>query len=610
MAETDFLRVIAENTRDIISIFDADFKRYYISPSVFDITGYTREEILAMDTNMPIPPDDVQAVQPIILAALAEAKSCVVEHRLIHKNQSIIWVEVLIKPILDNTGRIVWILTSAREITDRKRQEKELDIERKLREQLYNISSLSHEIRTPLTTLMSALQLLKDGLGHEHATLVKTLHACGEMLIGMVENVLDFSRLSHGKAFLHQIDFDLFELCRNTTALYATAAEDKGLSMTLSIDPDLPQYVHGDPYKLNQIISNLLVNSIRYTRQGTIDFAVKKSAGDAIEFEVTDTGIGIPKEMTEKIFEPFVRHEGEWQQNSRGAGLGLAIVKTLVTMMKGEIKVESAVNRGSTFLVRLPLRNGASVSTPLRGNVSGMKILLVEDVATNQILFQTLLGNAGAVCVCVSEIDAAVDKIMSTAFDVILLDMHLGKDDSLALLTLMKNRGVSVPVIAFSADASDETYEKAIASGIRDYVIKTARFDTLTEVISRYRKTSMQDFDLQIYEGIRQVDKLGHRHALQLLDDDLYRFMCDFADAISKHDPTLMKNAVHRIRPVLKQIVYDRLLRILSDVELLIAESRWTEVAKLESQCIDMINRLRLAIGRGSVSGESLGDGK
>lgn len=604
MQNTDFLRIIADNTRDVISIFDPRFERKYISPSVIDLIGYSPAEIFSMTVNDPIPEEDAAFVGPIVRRAIEKGESCTVEHRLIHKNGSIVWVEVVVRPIFSERGNLTWVLTSARNISDRKSKERELETERRLRQELYSISSLGHEIRTPLAILVSTLELLRESAQEpEHLKLLTTLDSVSHTLSALVNNVLDYARLREGKSQANYEDFDLHELCENLYSAHTTAAADKGIHLGLAVDKSVPRMIRSDAHKLRQILTNLLNNAIKFTESGTIQFTVNAQAGK-IRFELTDTGMGIPNDLLEEIFEPFVQQRETVAKHS-GSGLGLSIVKSLLSLLGGSISVQSRLNEGSKFVFTIPCVP-ASDATPSAsgGDISGMKILFVDDLLISQDLHRRLFERAGAHCQVCSDVRQALMLGADQAFDAILLDVHMSDQNGLAFVASLKAKFPGAEVIIYTADTSDDVIKTAKESGATEFIGKPVEFRILLDIIGRYRRKRL--LDLSIYQELYHTDQREYFRAIALLIDDFKLFRTELNRCLEEHDVMGLKKVMHRIKPIAKQTKCATLVEFLSGDDQFESPQQYERLASHRRQLTELINSILAELAVIQAHGTSL----
>ncbi len=280
------------------------------------------------------------------------------------------------------------------------------------------ISVVSHELRTPLNAIIGMADLLRDtSLSREQADMLQTLRSSSRMMLGLVEEVLDFSKIEAGKVALEKVDFDLHALVNSTCRMLALQASAKGLEFVVSIMPEVPHALRGDPHYLRQVLVNLAGNALKFTERGSVTVHVAvQSEGDAdvrLKFSVRDTGIGIPAEAQARIFESFTQADQSTTRRFGGTGLGTTIAKQLVELMGGRIGLESTVGLGSTFWCELPFgkqppRAGGGV-----GELAGARVLLVGFPAPEASPLAEALAAWGATPVAVADVEAGLARLVS-----------------------------------------------------------------------------------------------------------------------------------------------------------------------------------------------------
>ena len=296
------------------------------------------------------------------------------------------------------------------------------------------LANMSHEIRTPMNGVMGMLELLQDAeLTPRQQRFATTAFRSAEMLLELINTILDFSKIEAGKLELSLVDFDLTQATEDVCEMLASRAHEKGVDLVLDIRNDVHSSVHGDVTRFRQVLVNLVGNAIKFTSSGAVTVRASTveagASGQTVRFEVRDTGIGISDDMREQLFRPFVQADASMTRRFGGTGLGLAITKELVTLMGGAVGLESAEGVGSTFWFTLPLESRPSelvdTSTPANA-LSGRRILVVDDNATNREVLRERLGSWGANVSLASDGNRALvllrSQLRRVPYDLVILD--------------------------------------------------------------------------------------------------------------------------------------------------------------------------------------------
>lgn len=364
------------------------------------------------------------------------------------------------------------------------------------------LANMSHEIRTPMNSILGMANLaLNREVDPKNRDYLEKIHSSGEHLLGIIDDILDFSRLDAGKLKINTADLNLGRVLESVNNLVAGKAAAKGLKLAFDIDAGLNPNLCGDPLRLVQILVNYADNAIKFTKQGRIAIRARKIGEDAasclVRFEVQDNGIGMSEAEKAKLFQPFQQVDTSSTRQYGGAGLGLAICRQLAGMMQdGEVGVESTPGQGSTFWfnVRLykagqPFCTENESGTDVRpAAISGARILLAENNLFNQQVATEFLENAGAT-VCVAQNGKeAIDLLAHDRFDCVLMDIQMPVLDGFETTRLIRADPAlaGMPVIAMTANASEEDRERCLAAGMNDFIGKPFRPDAFYAVIAKW----------------------------------------------------------------------------------------------------------------------------
>lgn len=390
------------------------------------------------------------------------------------------------------------------DLDELKKQKEIAELSDKLKEQF--LANVSHEIRTPMNGVLGMTHLLENtGLNEEQKEFVNAIRQSANNLMVIINDILDFSKINAGKIEFIEQDFTPRDVVKGVVQLLAVKANEKQLQLACTIDYQLPQMILGDAIRLNQILINLTGNAIKFTEKGKVHLDVKVISKDkeycTLRFKVTDTGIGIPEEKLNTIFDSFEQAENN-KRRYEGTGLGLTIVKQLVEMQGGHIYLNSKLNEGSEFTFELKYKMSTNDSEPNKSPIKkektkvkidfeNVRMLIAEDNKVNQLLVKNMLKKFGVQHLSLVESgQAAIDIVQKENFDMILMDIQMpgmdGYEATEQIQKILKEKNISTPILACTADASEKEKEKARNAGMIDYIVKPYTPDELYEVISKY----------------------------------------------------------------------------------------------------------------------------
>jgi PAS domain S-box-containing protein len=396
-------------------------------------------------------------------------------------------------PLVNANNEIYGISGIATDISERVRYEEQLieakriaEDAKKLQEQF--LANMSHEIRTPMNGIQGMTDLLLEtNLTTEQADFTKTIKRSSDNLLVIINDILDFSKIQAGKLTIEKIDFKLHEVIDNIKAIFRYRIHEKGLALRFSVDENIPVVLNGDPYRLNQVLVNLIGNAIKFTNEGNIDVNIavgKKSAEEIfLKFSIADTGIGIPEDKINLVFESFTQASTETTRKYGGTGLGLAISKQLLEIQRGTISVESKMNAGTIFTFSIPYGYGATNnSANLKGTIlkdyhsllKDKKFLVAEDNEVNQKVIMHVLKKAGGTVTIANNGAEAIDFLKKDSnYDLIIMDLQMPEMDGYTATKYIRNEmKLSVPVIAMTASALKGEKTKCLEIGMSEYLSK------------------------------------------------------------------------------------------------------------------------------------------
>ncbi|MES2849894.1 MAG: ATP-binding protein [Bacteroidota bacterium] len=410
----------------------------------------------------------------------------------------------------DEQGNVIGAVMVARDITEQKRIETEL-IEAKIFAELATniaeeakskaesatriavdavkakqqfLSNMSHEIRTPMNAIIGFTKVvLKTDLTAKQKEYLTAIKMSGDALIVLINDILDLAKVDAGKMVFEQVPFKMSLSISAMLHLFEPKVQEKNLELVKEYDNNIPEVLVGDPVRLHQIILNLVSNAVKFTTDGKITVSTRLLQEDeekvSIEFAIADTGIGIPENKMETIFENFQQASSGTSRLFGGTGLGLAIVKQLVEAQDGSIAVKSKINEGSVFSFSLNFKktkDEAQLETAIveqDAEIKNIKVLVVEDIALNQLLMKTLLDDFGFERDIAANGKIAIEKLQTKEYDIILMDLQMPEMNGFEATDYIRNTmNLNIPIIALTADVTTVDLAKCKAVGMNDYIAK------------------------------------------------------------------------------------------------------------------------------------------
>lgn len=356
------------------------------------------------------------------------------------------------------------------------------------------LASLNHEIRTPLSGILGMTDLLLEThLSDDQREYVDAARVCAENLLEILNVTLEFSALSGNHVLLDESEFSIRDTLAGVAAEFTPKAEAKGLRVETALAASLPEMVVGDPVRLRQIVWHLVANGVKFTREGLVELAAsaRPIGGRAVELtlRVRDTGAGIAAHQLEEIFDSFRQLETGLARNHNGLGLGLAVVKKLVTLLHGSIGVASEPGAGSTFTVTLPLQLPAeAAAAPVEEKKSRGRVLVVDDNSIAQTIASHALRRQSFEVECAGSGRLALEVAARSRFDVILMDLQMPGWDGFETVEHIRQLPgyVGTPIIAVTANCSDDYRARSVRCGMQDFLPKPVRTRDLVQAVEKH----------------------------------------------------------------------------------------------------------------------------
>lgn len=415
-------------------------------------------------------------------------------------------------PVGGSKGKVGGVLISMEDVTLLEEKEVQLRQSMQAAEDANQaksafLSNMSHEIRTPMTAILGFTEVLKRGAARSDSDRQKylnTISSSGQHLLELINDVLDLSKVESGAMEVEQIDTPIVQIAHEVFFVLQVKAKEKGVNLQFDLLSHMPENIIGDPSRLRQIITNLVGNAIKFTEKGTVSLQIAfDQASGRVNIAVKDTGIGMSEAQQSSIFEAFTQADVSITRRFGGTGLGLSISRKLAHAMNGDILVDSVPGEGSTFTLTIPAGDTSrftilspaqlrlslehqAVESSTRWEFPASEVLVVDDAAENRELLSLVLSDLGINVSLAENGQEAIDAVAGANFDLILMDIQMPVMDGYEAVSQLRKRGVSLPVVALTANAMKGFEDRILEAGFSDYQSKPIDLDKLTELLAKW----------------------------------------------------------------------------------------------------------------------------
>ena len=580
-ARAALLETVIQSANDGIIITKANLDKsgpevIYVNDAFTRISGYSAAEMIGRSPRMLQNEFTKRETLDELRNALTQGMPFKGELLNVHKDGHQYWLDISIVPVKNAYGVITHFAAIERDITEKKSkdlQEKDVWVQlkranmkaeaatRDLEESLAKaeaaniakgdfLANMSHELRTPMNGVLGMASLLADTcLNDEQKEYVSTINSSGESLLMLLNDILDFSKIEAGALELEHIAFNFPQTIEQTASLLRSQVEKKGIELRVECEPNVPVFIWGDSGRLRQIIMNLMGNAIKFTEHGHVRLKAsmqEHEGADRLYVSVEDTGIGIAAHKLGEIFEKFTQADVSVTRAFGGTGLGLAITKQLVSLMGGELGVESALGKGSTFWFTIPCKpaeasdematlehfRALSQQPVTRMPIGQARALLVDDYHVNRIFAEKLLRKFGFKQIDTAEdgIDALL-KCNEASYDIIFMDCQMPKMDGYITtheIRSLEATGLNhMPIVAMTANAMVGDREKCLNAGMDDYLTKPLRAEHLRHVLENWFLLENKKAQTIFAKPLRELAPTAHEAAELPVDLEQLRMFTD-----------------------------------------------------------------------------------
>jgi len=601
--EEKYRSIIANMNLGLIEV-DLEERIRYVNQSFCLMSGYEEHELIGKIATDLFVKDDYKAVIDQKNSQRHQGLSDAYEMNVNTKHSDSKWWLVCGAPLYNDKQQLIGSIGIHLDITQQKNLEHQLTEAKQIAENSVHakdlfLANMSHEIRTPMNAILGmSRQLQKTTLNQQQRSFLEIIGTAAENLLVIINDILDFSKLEAGKVTLEEIGFNMHDLITNTSRVLKLKGEEKGLAFTVSVAPEVANVLKGDPVRINQVLMNLLSNSIKFTKRGNVTLQCRLnedfSYAQRLEIIISDTGKGMDENYLKNLFNKFSQEDESIARSYGGTGLGMSIVKQLVELMNGSISVKSKKGEGTQVTIRLSFEKGTESDLPKKDNshveshiLADKKILLVEDNEMNRIVAETILNQYGAsIAEAVNGVEA-VDAIKHNKYDIVLMDIQMPVMDGLqATRIIRKEIQSNIPIIALTANAVKGEMEKCIQAGMNDYLSKPFDEEDLIRLIAKWlgrethfssaKPTIIRDTPLYDLDKLKQITRGDEKFIVKMLQifiRETNAGMAGLQQAFQEKNIKQVQFLAHRMKSSLKNLSVFTAAGIAEKIE----KNPWTE---------------------------------
>lgn len=583
--EEKYQRIIANMNLGLIEI-DEQSNIVYANHSFCEMCGYDPDELIGKHGPSLFLKGDSYDVASEVAARRKRGESNAYEMKVKNKRGELKWWLISGAPVFDESGKFKGSIGIHFDITLQKELEEELrkaksDAEHSAHIKELFLANMSHEIRTPMNAVLGITRLLaKTQVSPEQEFYLSTIQHAANNLLVIINDLLDFSKVEAGKISLEHIGFNLASIVENVMQVLQYKAEEKGLLLSARMAAGIAPVLMGDPYRINQVLINLISNAIKFTESGSVKIScsVASATGHTqeIRFRVEDTGIGISEDFLHHLFDKFTQEDESVTRKFGGTGLGMSISKQLIEFMGGEISAESIKNKGTTVFFTITFAKGSEKDLPDTRSTAvdtqvlkDKRILVVEDNEINRLVAYTVLAQYGATVYEAGDGNEAIQQFeKGILFDLVLMDIQMpGKDGLETTRHIRSHIDTSIPIIALTANAFKQEEERCLEAGMNDFIAKPFDVDKLVQLVARWLgkiqeplpqghtgNSNQALFDLDKLYTISRGDNGFIKKMLELFIEEVPRNLRQMEEYLLNGERKLLASLAHRIKPSVQSL--------------------------------------------------------